>query len=106
MMTWQLAAEDAVLYVFLIAGASVYGLVLGQKAGNRSEQSTEGPRSMSSTRIRLKFQQYTILMISGWMVSGVLYQSGVISTVVAVILFAVSTILSALGLIRLRQYIN
>lgn len=105
-MTWQLAAEDAVLYVFLIAGASIYGLVLGQKTHNRLKQSAEGLTRMSSTRITWKFQQYSILMVSGWMVSGVLYQFGAIPTVVAVILFAVSTILSVLGLIRLRQYIT
>lgn len=105
-MTWQLAAQDVVLYVFLVAGVSLYGNILRQKANSQLNQATEKQQKTVSRRITLKFQQYSILMVSGWMVIGVLYQCGVMSPLFAATLFSVSTVVSVPGLVRLRQYIN
>lgn len=104
-MTWQLAAEDAVLYVFLIAAAGLYGAVLAHNLRNRP-LTTAVHNSMRSGRAALRFRQYSILLVSGWMVIGVLYQCRALPWPVATVLFVFSGAISGLGLIRLRRYIK
>lgn len=106
MMTWQTAAQDAFVYAALVAVALLYSRSIEYQVRQR-EESHEGLQEIDrrARRIASTFRAYCILVASGLMLSGVLYQFEVISRVVMAGLFAVCALACVFGLIRLRRYL-
>lgn len=91
-------AEDAVVYLFLLALVVLYSGAVGR----RTDVSAGGN---SAEKVASRFRRYSILLVSYVMLDGALHQLDVIPVLLSVALMVPAAVGLVFGLLWLRKYI-